>query len=46
MPFQKIKVRPKKEIVTLRTKFSNPETVSGKKLTTLTGTTILMMKKQ
>ena len=32
MPFQKIKVRPKKEIVTLRTKFSNPETISGKKI--------------
>ena len=32
MPFQKIKVRQKKEIVTLRTKFSNPETISGKKI--------------
>ena len=32
MPFQKIKVRKKKEIVTLRTKFSKPEIVSGKKI--------------
>ena len=30
MPFQKLKIKQKKEIVTLRTKFSNPETQTGK----------------
>ena len=29
MPFQKLKIRQKKEIVTLRTKYSNPEIQSG-----------------
>jgi len=30
MPFQKLKVKYKKEIVTLRTKYSNPELLTGK----------------
>jgi len=30
MPFQKLKIKQKKEIVTLRTKYSNPEIQSGK----------------
>ena len=30
MPFQKLKIKQKKEIVTLRTKYSNPEIQTGK----------------
>ncbi len=32
MPFQKLKIRQKKEIVTLRTKYSNPEKQTGKRV--------------
>ena len=32
MPFQKLKIKQKKEIVTLRTKYSNPEIISGKNI--------------
>ena len=32
MPFQKLKIRQKNEIVTLRTKFSDPEKLSGKRI--------------
>ena len=32
MPFQKLKIRKKNEIVTFRTKFSDPEKISGKKI--------------
>ena len=32
MPFQKLKIRNKNEIVTLRTKFSDPTKISGKKI--------------
>ena len=32
MPFQKIKIRKKNEIVTLRTKFSDPKNLSGKRI--------------
>ena len=32
MPFQKLKIRHKKEIVTLRTKFSDPEKKTGKRV--------------
>ena len=32
MPFQKLKIRKKKEIVTLRTKYSNPEIQSGERI--------------
>ena len=33
MPFQKLKIKQKKEIVTLRTKFSDPEKQTGKHIT-------------
>ena len=32
MPFQKLKIRSKNEIVTLRTKYSDPTKISGKKI--------------
>ena len=32
MPFFRLKVRPKKEIVTLRTKMADPENITGIKL--------------
>ena len=32
MPFQKLKIRNKNEIVTLRTKFADPTKISGKKV--------------
>ena len=32
MPFQKLKIRQKKEIVTFRTKYSNPETQTGERI--------------
>ena len=33
MPFFRLKVRPKKEIVTLRTKMADPENITGNKIT-------------
>ena len=32
MPFHKLKIKQKNEIVTLRTKFSDPEKLSGKRI--------------
>ena len=32
MPFFRLKVRPKKEIVTLRTKMADPENITGNKI--------------